>query len=190
MAFPTFLAEPVANLAVVGLVWAFSGDSGIAWGGLAGLVGLGMARDALQTRWLSGRFPAVRNLLFSPIKDILLLPLWFDAMVNSRVQWRGHRFRVGRLTRLREARVSRDVRRRVRRARKFRAQHGTAGSQGPGNAGRPGSARSGLTLALLVRAATESAGPQETLLNPAPQSPNHGGSFLSTPEAPWAKEVS
>ena len=138
MALPTFLAEPVANLAVVGLVWAFSGDSGIAWGGLVGLVGLGMARDALQTRWLSGRFPGLRKLLFSPIKDFLLLPLWFDAMVNSRVQWRGHRFRVGRLTRLREARVSRDVRRRVRRARKFRAQHGTAGSQGTGNGHRHG----------------------------------------------------
>ncbi|MFO0889286.1 MAG: glycosyltransferase [Isosphaeraceae bacterium] len=122
MALPTFLAEPMANLAVVGLVWAFSGESGIAWGGLAGLVGLGVARDAIQTRWLSGRFPRLRHLLFSPIKDILLLPVWFDAMVNSRVQWRGHRFHVGRLTRLREARVPRHVRRRVRRVRKYRSQ--------------------------------------------------------------------
>jgi ceramide glucosyltransferase len=123
MALPTFLAEPMANLAVVGLVWAFSGESGIAWGGLAGLVGLGIVRDAIQTRWLSGRFPRLRHLLFSPIKDFLLLPVWFDAMVNSRVQWRGHRFHVGRLTRLREARVSRHVRRRVRRVRKYRSQH-------------------------------------------------------------------
>jgi ceramide glucosyltransferase len=120
MALPTFVAEPMANLATVGLVWAFSGDSGIAWGGLAGLVGLGIARDALQTRWLSGRFPRLRSLLFSPIKDVLLLPLWFDAIVNSRVQWRGHRFHVGRLTRLRSARVSRRVRRRVRRVRRLR----------------------------------------------------------------------
>jgi ceramide glucosyltransferase len=122
MALYTFLAEPMANLATVGLVWAFSGDSGIAWGGLAGLVSLGVARDSLQTRWLSGRFPALRNLLFSPIKDVLLLPLWFDAIVNSRVQWRGHRFRVGRLTRLRQARVPRHVRRRVRRVRRYRIQ--------------------------------------------------------------------
>jgi ceramide glucosyltransferase len=124
MAPYTFLSEPMANLATVGLVWAFSGDSGIAWGGLVGLVGMGMARDALQTRWLSGRFPELRRLLFSPIKDVLLLPLWFDAIVNSRVQWRGHRFHVGRLTRLRQARVPRDVRRRVRRVRKYRTQHG------------------------------------------------------------------
>ena len=131
MALYTFLSEPMANLATVGLVWAFSGDSGIAWGGLVGLVGIGMARDALQTRWLSGRFPELRKLLFSPIKDVLLLPLWFDAIVNSRVQWRGHRFHVGRLTRLRQARVPRDVRRRVRRVRKYRTQHGNpaAGNQ-------------------------------------------------------------
>jgi ceramide glucosyltransferase len=124
MALSTFLAEPMANLPTLGLVWAFSGDSGIAWGGLAGLVGLGVVRDAIQTRWLGGKFPELKNLLFSPIKDLLLLPLWFDAMVNSRVQWRGHRFHVGRLTRLRAARIPRHVRRRVRRVRKFRMQHG------------------------------------------------------------------
>ncbi len=53
MALPTFLIEPAANLATVGLVWAFSGDSGIAWGGLLLLVGLGMVRDAVQTRRLA-----------------------------------------------------------------------------------------------------------------------------------------
>jgi ceramide glucosyltransferase len=123
MALSAFMAEPMANLATVGLVWAFSGDSGIAWGGLLCLVGLGMARDALQTRWLGGRFPSLRNLLYSPAKDLLLLPLWFDAIVNTRVQWRGHRFHVGRLTRLRVARVPRHVRRRVRRVQKLRAQN-------------------------------------------------------------------
>lgn len=130
MALSTFLAEPMGNLACVGLVWAFSGESGIAWGGLAGLVGLGMVRDAVQTRWLAGRYPRFRKLLFSPLKDFLLLPLWFDAMVNSRVHWRGHRFRVGRLTRLREARASRDVRRRVRRVRKLRSRRGAIDGQG------------------------------------------------------------
>jgi ceramide glucosyltransferase len=133
MALPTFLAEPMANLAVLGLVWAFSGESGIAWGGLVGLVGLGALRDAVQTRWLSGRFPRLRHLLFSPIKDVLLLPVWFDAMVNSRVQWRGHRFHVGRLTRLREARVSRHVRRRVRRVVKYRSHN----QAGPDSASTP-----------------------------------------------------
>ena len=32
MAFPTFVIEPAGNLATVGLVWAFTGESGIAWG--------------------------------------------------------------------------------------------------------------------------------------------------------------
>ncbi|WP_165226299.1 glycosyltransferase [Aquisphaera insulae] len=131
MATATFVIEPTANLAVVGLVWAFSGDSGIAWGGLAVLVGLGIFRDAVQTRWLTGKFPMLRYLLFSPLKDVLLLPLWFDAVVNSRVQWRGHRFRVGRLTRLRESRASREVRRRLRRARRFRSRHGDPAAEEP-----------------------------------------------------------
>jgi len=123
LALPVFLAEPVANLATVGLVWAFSGDSGIAWGGLLFLVSLGMVRDAIQTHRLRGSFPKLRHLLFSPVKDILLLPVWFDAVVNRRVLWRGHRFLMGRMTRLRLAPVPRRVRRRMRRVRRLRAQN-------------------------------------------------------------------
>jgi ceramide glucosyltransferase len=124
LALPAFLIEPAGNLASVGLVWAFSGESGIAWGGLLLLVGLGMARDAFQTRWMRGSFPKMRHLLFSPAKDILLLPVWFDAILNRRVMWRGHRFTIGRLTRLREVDISsRQVRRRARRVRKLRARH-------------------------------------------------------------------
>jgi len=123
LALPVFLVEPAANLATVGLVWAFSDDSGIAWGGLLFLVGLGMVRDAIQTRRLRGSFPKLRHLLFSPVKDILLLPVWLDAIVNRRVLWRGHRFLVGRMTRLRRARVPRQVRRRMRRVRKLRGQN-------------------------------------------------------------------
>jgi ceramide glucosyltransferase len=123
LAFPAFLFEPAANLATVGLVWAFSGESGIAWGGLLFLVGLGAARDAFQTRWLRGSFPKLPHLLFSPIKDILLLPVWFDAFFNRRIQWRGHRFLVGRMTRLRLARAPRQVRRRVRRVHRLRMKN-------------------------------------------------------------------
>jgi ceramide glucosyltransferase len=79
-----------------------------------------MARDALQTRWLRGSFPRLRHLLLSPAKDLFLLPVWFDALVNDRVQWRGHRFRIGRFTRLRAARVPFTVRRRVRRVQRLR----------------------------------------------------------------------
>ena len=101
LALPIFIAEPIANLATLGLVWAFSGDSSAAWGGLVLLVGLGIVRDAVQTRRLRGSFPKLAHLLFSPVKDILLLPVWLDAVLNRRVQWRGHRFLVGRMTRLR-----------------------------------------------------------------------------------------
>jgi ceramide glucosyltransferase len=118
-----FLAEPLANLPTVGLVWAFSGESGIAWGGLLVLVGLGLTRDAVQSWWLRGSFPRLRHLLLSPIKDLFLLPVWFDALVSRRVQWRGHRFLIGRFTRLRLARVPRTVRRRVRRVRRLRSRH-------------------------------------------------------------------
>ena len=129
MALPAFMAEPVTNLATVGLVWAFSGESGIAWGGLLMLVGLGIFRDAVQTRWLRGSFPKLRHLLYSPVKDILLLSVWFDAIFNRRVRWRGHSFLVGRMTRLRLARVPRQVRRRVRRVRQLR--HRQANDQRP-----------------------------------------------------------
>lgn len=125
LAFPAFLIEPTGNLGTVGLVWALSGDSGMAWGGLLVLGGLGMVRDAIQTRWLRGTFPKFRHLILSPVKDLFLLPIWFDALVNDRVQWRGHRFRVGRFTRLRQARIPRTVRRRVRRVRRLREKHGS-----------------------------------------------------------------
>jgi ceramide glucosyltransferase len=131
LALPAFAVEPAANLGTIGLVWALSGDSGIAWGGLLLLSGLGMARDALQTRRLRGSFPRVRHLVFSLAKDILLLPVWFDAILNRRVQWRGHRFLIGRMTRLRRAAVPRRVRRRMLRVRKLRTQKHDRRDQSP-----------------------------------------------------------
>lgn len=124
LALPTFLMEPAFNLAVVGLVWALSGESGLAWGGFLILVGLGMVRDSVQAYRLRGSFPRLRHLALSPIKDLFLLPVWFDALVNRRIHWRGHQFLVGNATRLRSARVSRSVRRRVRRVRKLRSRDG------------------------------------------------------------------
>ena len=123
LALPTFVIEPAFNLVVVGLVWALSGESGMAWGGLLVLVGLGLARDALQTKRLRGSFPKLRHLVLSPVKDLFLMPVWFDALINRRIHWRGHQFLVGNFTRLRSARVPRSVRRRVRRVRKLRSRH-------------------------------------------------------------------
>lgn len=120
LALPYFLLEPFTNLTVVGLAWALSDETGIAWGGLGVLLGLAMLRDAVQTKWLRGSFPRLRHLPLSLVKDLFLLPVWVDALFDSRVKWRGTRLVIGRMTRLRRERASRDLRRRVRRARKNR----------------------------------------------------------------------
>lgn len=109
LALGTFMVEPLGNLATIGLVWAFAGESVVAWAGLLVLVGLGIVRDVLQTRWLGGPLPKARHWIQSPIKDLMLLPLWFDALLNSHVQWRGHRFYVGKLTRLQPVRAAAEV---------------------------------------------------------------------------------
>ncbi|MBV8268975.1 MAG: hypothetical protein JO252_21835, partial [Planctomycetaceae bacterium] len=59
-----------------------------------------------------------------PMKDLFLLPVWCDALLSRRVIWRGHRFLIGRYTRLRQARVPLTVRRRVRRVRRLRTRDG------------------------------------------------------------------
>ncbi|GAC1333562.1 MAG: ceramide glucosyltransferase [Isosphaeraceae bacterium] len=122
MAPPAFFVEPFTNLTAVGLVWALSDDTGVAWGGLLVLAGLSVARDAFQTYWLRGTFPKARHLLLCPVKDLVLLPVWLDAMFNNRVMWRGHRLLVGHFTRLRLARAPLKVRRRVRRMPKLRTR--------------------------------------------------------------------
>jgi ceramide glucosyltransferase len=123
LAAPAFLLEPTTNLAAVGLVWLLAADLGLAWVGLP-LLALGIARDAVQTRWLRGSVPRLRYLLLSPVKDLFLLPLWLDALVSRQIVWRGNRRSVGRLTRLRLAhsRTPRRIRRRARRIRKLRAR--------------------------------------------------------------------
>jgi len=125
LALPAFLLEPMANLTTIGLVWALSGDSGIAWGGLLTLVGLGLVRDALQTRWLRGSFPKLRFLLLSPVKDLFLLPLWMGALFNRRIYWRGHRFLIGRYTRLTLDGKPPSANRWVKRVKSLRTRHGS-----------------------------------------------------------------
>lgn len=125
MALPAYLIEPTANMTGVALVWALSSnDSRVAWCGFMVLAGLGIARDAFQTKLLRGSFPKLRHLALSPVKDLFLLPVWADALVNRRIYWRGNRFFIGRFTRLRGTRAPLRVRRRVRRVRRLRTQHG------------------------------------------------------------------
>ncbi|HEV3167348.1 MAG TPA: glycosyltransferase [Isosphaeraceae bacterium] len=123
LALPVFLIEPTANLTTVGLVWALSSDSGIAWLGLLVMAGLGVARDIFQTRWLRGSLPKLRHWPLSLVKDLFLLPVWIDALFNRRIHWRGHQFLIGRYTRLRLAPVPWRVRERMWRVRRLRARH-------------------------------------------------------------------
>lgn len=120
---PAFAIEPLSNLATVGILWALAGPTDLGWFALPGLIGLGMARDAIGSIRLRGSCPRLKYLLLSPIKDLFLLPLWLDALVDRRVHWRGNTFAIGRFTRLHHARISRQVRRRVRRVRRHRLRH-------------------------------------------------------------------
>ncbi len=122
MAGPAFLAEPLVNLSTIGLVWGLSGDTVAAWGGMLSLVGLGILRDAVQAKILRGKFPKPSDLLLCPLKDLVLLAIWLDALFDDRVNWRGHRFHVGKFTRLREGRTPRLVRKRVQHIRRIRRQ--------------------------------------------------------------------
>lgn len=130
MAPAAFLMEPLVNLPLIGLVWAFSADSGFGWGGLASLTGLGIARDAFHSWWLRGSVPKLRHLLLGPLKDLVLLLVWIDALMESRVVWRGNRLFVGRFTRLRRGRPPRRVRRRVSRVRRIRSRREFPGPDG------------------------------------------------------------
>ncbi|HEU5116956.1 MAG TPA: glycosyltransferase [Isosphaeraceae bacterium] len=123
MATATYLIEPLSNLTLLGLLWAFASGSPMAWGGLAALWTLGVARDAVQAKWLRGSFPKLRDLPLSLVKDLFMLPIWLDSLVNRKITWRGHKLVVGRFTRLRVARVPRAVKDRVRRVRRLRHQN-------------------------------------------------------------------
>jgi ceramide glucosyltransferase len=127
MALPAFLLEPVANLTTIGLVWALASGSEVAWMGLAALGVLEMARDAIQTRWLRGSWPRLAHLPWALVKDVFMVPIWLDALVSRRITWRGHRFVVGRFTRVRARRVSSAARRRVRRVRRLRRRNELSG---------------------------------------------------------------
>ncbi len=118
MALPIFLLEPITNLTAVGLVWALASGSVVSFIGLALLLALSALRDAVQTRWLRGTWPRLRHLPLGFLKDLCMLPIWFDALVNRKISWRGHQFVVGRFTRVRAHRVPRAVRARVRRVRR------------------------------------------------------------------------
>jgi ceramide glucosyltransferase len=122
MSLPTFLLEPLVNLTAIGLVWVLASGSAMSVLGMLALCGLAMSRDAVQSRWLRGTWPSLTHLPLGLLKDLFMLPIWFDALVNRRISWRGHRFVVGRFTRVRSRKTTRAVRERVRRVRIARKQ--------------------------------------------------------------------
>lgn len=131
MSLATFLLEPFVNLTAIGLVWLLVSGSAISAAGMLALWGLAMARDGMQTRWLRGTWPKLSHLPLGLLKDLFMLPIWGDALVNRRISWRGHRFVVGKFTRVRSRRTTREARKRVRRVRNARKQ------SPPGNGARP-----------------------------------------------------
>jgi len=45
----------------------------------------------------------VRHFLFVPLKDLLILAIWFIPFFSRHVNWRGHRFRITNQTALQPA---------------------------------------------------------------------------------------
>jgi len=73
--------EPTVMVAAAALILAK---------GLADQVALRLVRTPMKWRYA----------LLSPIKDLLLLPLWVNAVFGRTVVWRGRRLRFGKETRL------------------------------------------------------------------------------------------
>ena len=97
---PGFLADlatnPIALALLAVLVSGF--DAQVTLFALA-VVPLKMLSDQLLLR-LTRRPMAARYLLLTPLKDLLLLPLWLTAVFSRTVVWRGRRLRFGKNTQL------------------------------------------------------------------------------------------
>lgn len=95
-----FFAEPLLNptpFFVAALLAA--GEPATALAALGGIAAKATS-DLLVLRKLRGAGLRLRDLPLLPIKDLLALCAWSVATVKRTVCWRGHRFRIGRLTRL------------------------------------------------------------------------------------------
>jgi ceramide glucosyltransferase len=56
--------------------------------------------DALLARRLRGRALRPADLLWIPVKDVLIAGVWLAGAFRSTICWRGHRLRVGPGSRL------------------------------------------------------------------------------------------
>ena len=99
---PAFFGEPLLNpvpflLALLAL--ANVGDVGLSGAALAG-IGFKVMADAVLARRLRGRALRPADLLWIPVKDLLIAGVWLAGAFRSTICWRGHRLRVGPGSRL------------------------------------------------------------------------------------------
>jgi ceramide glucosyltransferase len=101
---PAFFGEPLLNPvpALLGLLALAAAGQETSWASPAGLgaaallgVGLKVAADAALSRKLRGEAPRLRDLLWVPVKDVLIAGVWVAGAFRSTICWRGHRLRVG-----------------------------------------------------------------------------------------------
>lgn len=106
---PAYYGEPLLNpvptlLGVAALAAAGAAPFGIDANGLgaaatAGIV-LKLGVDAVLARRLRGAALGWRDLLWIPVKDLLVAGIWVTGLFRNTICWRGHRLRVGPGSRL------------------------------------------------------------------------------------------
>jgi ceramide glucosyltransferase len=96
---PAYFGEPLLNPVpfLLGILALDPTRFGIA--ALAGCA-LKVVADAALIRRLSGTSAPLRDLLWVPVKDLLIAGIWVAGAFRSTICWRGHRLRVGPGSRL------------------------------------------------------------------------------------------
>jgi ceramide glucosyltransferase len=87
-----FFANPVALATLAWMSSGFDGDVGLV---LGALVLAKMCLDGLTVQAIRGEPMALRHLVWSPVKDLLMLGVWCYASFSRSAEWRGIRFRMG-----------------------------------------------------------------------------------------------
>ncbi len=96
---PAYWGEPLLNPVPFLLGVLVLDPSGLGAAALAGCA-LKIAADAVLIRRLSGESAPLRDLLWVPVKDLLIAGIWIAGAFRSTICWRGHRLRVGPGSRL------------------------------------------------------------------------------------------
>lgn len=96
---PAYFGEPLLNPVPFLLAVLALDPSRFGLAALAGIA-LKIGADAALIRRLSGAAAPLRDLLWSPGKDLLIAGVWVVGLFRSTICWRGHRLRVGAGSRL------------------------------------------------------------------------------------------